>query len=308
VLFVLGVGAVGAYLSRAWPASRTGPLLAVYAWLCFLDDLDFTHGSWLGVLGQLTGSAGGVLFLLIVLAYPAAWVRHRAERRLIAAHALLTFVVAGVVALFFFDTEDRLCGPDCAPDGNPLNLVDGGADLFIRWVGPLVIGGQLVVIVVALVLLGRRVRAATRRARAVLLPLVLPWSLGLSVLLPLSLYDFVDILRRAVLGGGEWLPSVEGFARVVLAVNAVALGFVPVGYFIGMRRLLARRRRLSELAIPRSGNALDESVRTVLTTPRRGCCPVTTRRPDPDRRRCCPPACGSGPCGTIRHCRPSRGC
>jgi signal transduction histidine kinase len=266
VIFVLGVGAVGAYLSRVWAASRTGPLLAVYAWLCFLDDLDFAHGSWLGVLGQLSKTAGGVLFLLIVLAYPAAWVRRRSERVLVAAFGLLIFGVGGVVKLLLLDTEDRLCGQGCPPDGNPLNLVDG-AEFFVRWIVPFLIAGQLVTIVVALVLLGRRVRAATRRGRAVLLPLVLPWSLGLAVLLPLSVYDLVDILRTAVLGGGDWLPSVEGFARVALAVNAVVLGFVPVGYFIGMRRLLRRRRRLSELALPRSGDALEESVRTVLDDP-----------------------------------------
>ncbi len=267
VVFVLGVGAVGAYLTRAWTTSGTGPLLASYAWICFLDDLDFAHGSWWGVLGSLSRAAGGVLFLLIVLAYPAAWVRRRAERRVLTVHALLTFVLGGIGSLLFFDTEDLLCGPECAPDGNPLNVVNNGAEVFVPWAGPVVIGGKVVVTVVALVLLSRRVRAATRRGRAVLLPLVLPWSVALAAVVPVGVYDVIDILRRSVLGGGDWLPSVEGLIRIALAANQVALAVVPLGYFLGMRRLLARRHRLSGLAGWPSGADLDERVQAVLDDP-----------------------------------------
>jgi signal transduction histidine kinase len=163
----------------AWarrPASRMGLLMIVVAFWLLVRKLQYSHESVEFTFGFLFGELGfTAAFAHAVLAYPTGRLRTRFERVFIGAGYVVVIAFSFAQLLFLDPAQKCIWSTAYCADGSPTNLllVHADTDVFeaIRSVYRFGVYGVLALVFI--VLIARRVHAASPAGRRLLFPMML---------------------------------------------------------------------------------------------------------------------------------------
>jgi signal transduction histidine kinase len=163
----------------AWarrPASRMGMLMVVVAFWLLVRKLQYSHESAQFTLGFLFGELGfTAAFAHAVLAYPTGRLRTLFERVFIGAGYAIVIAFSFAQLLFLDPAQKCVWSAAYCAEGSPTNLllVHANTDVFesIRAVYRFGVYGVLTLVFI--VLIARRVQAASPAGRRLLFPMML---------------------------------------------------------------------------------------------------------------------------------------
>ena len=223
-----GVAFMVSGLIALWrrPENRTGAYLAAVGFLWFLGALTESNHSWIYIAGFVLGGLAFVPFSALLLTHPTGRFETRFDRAFpwIVGTVLVGFELA--IALV-----DPTPGCEGCPD-NPLALTDAPGAVRALEAVDAVAGIMLALVAVAL--LGKRWRHASRALRRALWPVLIAGAAALAALI-------IDGVLDELVSGA----AADAFAPAFLACFAA----VPIAFLLGILRIRLARSSVSELIV-----------------------------------------------------------
>jgi signal transduction histidine kinase len=213
----------------AWhrrPANRVGLLMTAVGFTYLLGQL-YWDAPLPYVVFAVLGSLEIPVTVHLFLAFPSGRLETRLERRLVGG-TYCAWLVLTPLALLMGDTRDGC--PECP--ANPFRVIESDtvATAFQAATDILVIG----VFVVTVVLLVRKLRAATGATRRALGPVLLTSAVAILFFLPAAIVDAT--------GAG----TLQG---TVLDVAGIAFFAIPIAFLVGLLRTHLQRSRVADLVV-----------------------------------------------------------
>ena len=209
------------------PENRTGVYLAATGYVWFFGALQQSSSDWLFTIGFLFGNLVWVPFTALVLAYPTGQFETRFQRLFPIVTGVVLAVPALVAALL--DSRPASDCPECADSAIALRGdTDAGhvLDLFTSAAG-------LILIAIAITMLVRRWRRASRATRKLAWPVI---AAGITALSAVGLLVVSNEISRSA---GDALQP----------LFFVAFAAVPVSFLFGVLRTRLARSSVSELVV-----------------------------------------------------------
>ncbi len=225
-----GVAFMVSGLIALWrrPENRTGAYLAAVGFLWFLGALTESNYSWIYIAGFVLGGLAFVPFSALLLTHPTGRFDTRFDR---AFPWIVGAVVVGLALAIAL--VDPTPSPECAdcPD-NPLAVTDAPSAVGTLEAIDTVAG--IVLSLVAVALLVRRWRRASRTLRRALWPVLIAGAAALAALIVGGVLD--ELVSRAA-------------ADAVAPVFLVCFAAVPIAFLLGILRIRLARSSVSELVV-----------------------------------------------------------
>jgi signal transduction histidine kinase len=248
----IAVAFTGSGLVAWWrrPDNRTGQLLVLVGLTFFVGSLSESDHPTLFTIGLLLNAVPIAALVQLLLAYPTGTLRNLADRRIVAAG--YTLALLGLLAIVSFDPDPAAgqCKGGCPR--NAMLIVD--SHTAARIASDLVQALAFVVIVIALIRLARRWRAASVAYRHSLRPVLLTG--GLTFALFSLQFPAMAISHEA--------GRVLGFAA------GIAFMTVPLAFVYGLARESFARAAVARLALDLQkygAGGLGDALREVLHDP-----------------------------------------
>ena len=225
-----GVAFMASGLIALWrrPENRTGAYLAAVGYLWFIGVLMESNNPWIYITGFVLGGLAFIPFAALLLSHPTGRFETRFDRIFPWIVGLVIIGLALVTALL-----DPTPNPEC--DGcpeNPLLITD--APRAVSAVYRFDTAAGIVLALIAVVLMVRRWRRASRTLRRSLWPVLIAGGAALLALV-------VDGLLSELVS----VHAGDSFSPVFLACFAA----VPLAFLLGILRVRLARSSVSELVV-----------------------------------------------------------